>query len=271
MCLTETEAHPLDRDLAMTEPGSETFALCVSDRWSINGNPNGGYLMALMARAMEHCSDKHAGPIITANYIARCLPGPAEIRVEVISRSQYFSRLMARLIQQGEEKIRALGTFSLDFGNGWARYDSGPPEMASFEESFRVPVMKEISLFDHIDLRLDPASTGWLSGHTSQKAEFRGWVGFKRRRGLDIPAILLFADTFPPPVFAKYGLSDWVPTIELSVNIRRIPDTDVLKGIFTSRFASGGLVEEDGELWDLDGNLVAVSRQISKYRGRPDP
>lgn len=67
-------------------------------------------------------------------------------------------------------------------------------------------------------------------------------------------------------VFASFGASARVPTIELSVNARKIPDTRILKGIFKSRFISGGLVEEDGELWNTDGELVAISRQVSKYR-----
>ncbi len=71
-----------------------------------------------------------------------------------------------------------------------------------------------------------------------------------------------------PPVFASFGLTAWVPTIELSVNVRKIPDTLILKAIFKSRFISSGLVEEDGELWDTTGELVAISRQISKYRKR---
>ena len=39
----------------------------------------------------------------------------------------------------------------------------------------------------------------------------------------------------------------WVPTIELSVNIRNIPTTKWLKCIFQTRFITCGLLEEDGE------------------------
>jgi acyl-CoA thioesterase len=75
----------------------------------------------------------------------------------------------------------------------------------------------------------------------------------------------LFADSFPPCIFASQGMNTWVPTIEFTVNIRQLPQTPWVKGVFESRFVSHSLVEEDGELWDEKGNLVAISRQISKY------
>lgn len=259
--------HTFDKDLEIFDTGSQVFALTLSDHWSINGTPNGGYLMGVIARIMECCSQKKATPIITANYISKCFPGKALAYVEVISESSNFTRLQVRLVQQGEEKIRALGTFSSELnGEVIQKYETGPPVMASFEESFQVPVIPDNALFDHIDLRLDPSCVGWVSGDLSEPSEFKGWVSFKKERKIDIPAILLFTDTFPPPVFASFGASAWVPTIELSVNVRKIPDTRILKGIFKSRFISGGLVEEDGELWDTNGELVAISRQISKYR-----
>jgi hypothetical protein len=145
-------------------------------------------------------------------------------------------------------------------------YETGPPVVADIDRCIQIPVMPEYTLFDHIDLRLDPECAGWITGRPAERSEHKGYVTFRSPRPLDIPAVLLFADTFPPCVWATQGMHTWVPTIEFSVNIRKIPETETLKGIFRTRFISCGLVEEDGELWDEDGHLVALSRQIAKYR-----
>jgi len=49
------------------------------------------------------------------------------------------------------------------------------------------------------------------------------------------------------------------------VNVRQLPVPGWLRVIFITRFVSSGLVEEDGELWDEENNLIAISRQIAKY------
>jgi hypothetical protein len=79
-------------------------------------------------------------------------------------------------------------------------------------------------------------------------------------------SMFLIADSFPPAILASQGLAAWVPTIELTVNVRHVPETEWLKGMFRTRFVTCGLVEEDGEVWDEEGNLVAISRQIAQYR-----
>ena len=98
-------------EVLVTENSAGIFEGVVSGKWSINGNPNGGYLMAILAGAMIKRSDKTSTPIVTANYISRCLPGKAEICVEEFSRSKQFNRYNARLIQEGREKVRALVSF----------------------------------------------------------------------------------------------------------------------------------------------------------------
>ncbi len=265
--MNKIDHHVLDQDLQMKEQHPDFFDLDLSENWSISKRPNGGYLMAVIAKAMQWRSNKKATPIITANYIVAPKNGNATIQVEVISESTTFTRLMAKLFQDGKECIRALGTFSCEPEEGGIEvFEANPPKMDSFENCMQVPIIPDNKLFDHIDLRLDPSCTGWLGGNLSEQSKFKGWVGFKKYRPLDVSAILLFADTFPPPVFSRFGPSAWVPTIELSVNIRAIPSTHLLVGVFTSRFVSAGLVEEDGQLWDTNGKLVAISRQISKYR-----
>ena len=89
-----------------------------------------------------------------------------------------------------------------------------------------------------------------------------GWIRFKDQRPIDSLALMLFCDAFPPSVFTRYGPIGWVPTIELSVHIRRRPKTDWIKGMFSTNDLSGDLFIEDGMLWDQNDQLVARSRQL---------
>ncbi len=100
----------------------------------------------------------------------------------------------------------------------------------------------------------------------SKQSESKGWIKFKDNRAFDTLSILLIADSFPPAVFSSQGMVAWVPTLEFSVNIRNIPTTTWLKCIFRTRFITCGLIEEDGEIWDQNGELIAISRQIAQYR-----
>lgn len=241
----------------------------VTANWSINGLPNGGYLMALLANAMGQQSTKKTMAIVTANYMARCSPGEAIIRLEQIASSLQFERFQASLLQEGKERIRAWGTFVdekmecvLD------RCETGPPEVAPRDQCISIPQMPNFTFFDQVEARLDPAGAGWMFGTLVKRSEHKGWFRFKEGRPHDCISLLLAADAFPPPVYASQGLAAWVPTIELSVNLRRMPASQWLKCVFRTRFITCGLLEEDGEVWDETGQLVAISRQIAQYRIR---
>ena len=80
-------------------------------------------------------------------------------------------------------------------------------------------------------------------------------------------ACLLMADAFPPAVFGLLGQVGWVPTIELTVHLRRRPVSGGwLLGQFWSHDLSDGRVVEDGALWDSAGHLVVQSRQLALVR-----
>ncbi len=56
-----------------------------------------------------------------------------------------------------------------------------------------------------------------------------------------------------------------VPTLDLTVHLRgALPRPgDWVLGRFRTRAARAGFLEEDGELWSRDGELLAQSRQLA--------
>jgi acyl-CoA thioesterase len=259
--------HPFDGDLVLEEPQPRRFLAPVSDNWSINGTPNGGYLLALLARAMQPHTDMQATPILTAHYLARCLPGPVEVHVEPVARSARFTRLQARLYQDGQEKTRAMGTFAAPPDDCRVeRYERQAPALPPPEACRPIPELPRYTLYRHVEVRLDPEGAGWMEGKPAARSEHRGWIRFREPRATDVGALALMADAFPPAVLASQGLVAWVPTLELSLSIRRVPEARWICGRFRTRYITCGLLEEDGELWDPQGRLVAISRQIAQYR-----
>ncbi|MGM0453888.1 MAG: thioesterase family protein [Thermodesulfobacteriota bacterium] len=262
--------HLFDEDIALNSETPGGFTTKVSSNWSINGHPNGGYLLAIVTNAMLRKSDKRAAPILTVNYIARSSPGEsAECRVENIATSRQFCRLQARLVQAGQEKLRAIATFTDPADAAFCtleRYESPPPAVAEKDRCIAIPVMPKYSLYDNMDVRLDPAFAGWMENRFAEKSEHRGWIAFKEERPYDICALALVVDSFPPAVFASQGMTAWVPTVELTVSVRNLPASRWLKCVFRTRFISCGVLEEDGQVWDENDELVAVSRQIALFR-----
>lgn len=260
----------LDQDLQLKPEAPWHFKGTISENWLINNVANGGYIMALMASAMLQASDKKCASIMTASYMYPCLSGNMELSLEEISRSSQLTRLQASLYQENQEKVRAWGSFSSPTQNTTQeqqeRYETGPPQVASLEECTTVPAIPKHSLMDNLEIRLDPSSAGWINGELAERSIQKGWISFRDGRPYDNPAVFLVADSFPPAVFVSHGLVTWVPTIELTVNIRHIPQTRWLKFCLQSRFFTGGMIEEDGEVWDEEGTLVCISRQIARVR-----
>ncbi|MGB6063907.1 MAG: thioesterase family protein [Desulfomonilaceae bacterium] len=259
--------HMFDQDVSLTQQGDGEFKANISGNWSIDGNPNGGYLMALLLNAMTQCRKTKGIPIITANFVARSEVGPADVFVEHISRSNRFNRLEARLVQKGRERIRALGTFMKESGDrGEKHYGEHEPVIADPEESVTVPTLPKYTLYEMMDVRLDPTTAGWMTGTLTEKSDVKGWIRFKKKRQFDALAVVLIADSFPPAVLSSHGIVGWIPTIEFSVSVRSIPGGEWLKCVFKTSFIHNGMLEEDGYIWDEAGSLIAVSRQHAWLR-----
>lgn len=260
------------QDIQTSKKADGHFQGKVSDNWSVNGVPNGGYLMALMANALLQQTERKAPVVFTANYLNRTDPGEISIVNDVMVQSKQFDRRQVGLIQTDKngvekERVRAMVTLMSHYDEAAeTRYESHAPDILPRSECQRMIPFPGYSIFSNVIGLMEPSSFGWMAGDLGENSEHRGWLRLKDEQEWDVESILLASDAFPPPVLASQGLVAWVPTIELSVQIRRIPTTRWLKCVFRSKYITGGLVEEDGEIWDEDGNLVAVSRQLAQFR-----
>ena len=62
----------------------------------------------------------------------------------------------------------------------------------------------------------------------------------------------------------KYGPLGWVPTLSLTTNIRQLPTTSELFMDVIAKDFNKGFFEQDCQIWDLNQNLVATSRQQTR-------
>jgi Thioesterase-like superfamily len=81
-----------------------------------------------------------------------------------------------------------------------------------------------------------------------------------RRPDADLRSLPLLVDSTAPSVL-ELGVTS--TTIQLTVHLRAHPAPGWLACRATTRFVSGGYHEEDFEVWDSTGTLVAQSRQLA--------
>ncbi|MBH1933864.1 thioesterase family protein [Streptomyces sp. AV19] len=273
---TGTGTGEFDRDTAVRprrEPGVHDAH--VSAGWTLFGAANGGYLLATAARALGDTLP-HPHPFtITAHYLSVTRPGPAVVRSEPVRTGRTLSTGQASLFQTSEdgtevERLRVLATYGdLDALTGDVRTTAEPPSMPPYEHcaGSRPEGFAEAGngFLSRLDLRLDPATAGWTVGRPGGGQEMRGWFGFADGREPDPYSLLLAADALPPTPF-DLGIPGWVPTVELTVHVRRRPAPGPLRISVVTRNLASGFLEEDGEIWDAEDRLVAQSRQLARLR-----
>ncbi len=261
-------AFEFDQDtaIAVDESIKGRFHGAMTSRWNIGDKPNGGYVLSIAARAIAAVLAEHPHPFtITGHYLRPSEPGPFIVDVDVVRTGRKLATATATLSQDGKEKIRVLATYGNHADSVGATVTAAtPPELPDQSKCLtrtlsERDVMSEIA--DRTQILLHP-DTGWIKGTPSGLARITGWTRFADGREPDALSLLFFADGFPPAVFEVMEGNVWVPTIELTVHVRSIPAPGWLRVVMQTRFLQDGYFEEDGEIWDSAGVLVAQSRQL---------
>jgi Thioesterase-like superfamily len=257
-----------DRTTAVARRDERTYDGEIDGGWDIGGAANGGYLIAIAARAMADAVGRP--PLsLTAHYLSPGRPGPCRVEIDVVRAGRRTATVQARLSDaSGADLLALLGTFGDQTPGGPAHVGAAPPDLPPYDEclSARPPVSGS-RFGEYLATRVRPADLGFATGRPTGEPEIRGWFRFADVdpdiEPIDAYGLLLATDAFAPVCFNAGFPIGWAPTIELTVHVRGNPAPGPLRCRFSSRFLTDGMFEEDSEIWDAAGTLVGQSRQLA--------
>jgi Thioesterase-like superfamily len=242
---------------------------------------NGGVLMATVLRAVLDTSP-HPYPVATSAHFLRIAEiAPARVEVAWLRQGGTAATARASLCQEAGpvlEVIVTTGALPPDgpSGDGELSWTGEPPRLPPIEDCDRLGPWAGAAAPEsaagygaHVDLLLDPATTGWRRGEPAGIPEMRGYFRLREHRDPDAYLLAVAVDGLPPTVFGL-GAMGWAPTVELTWHMRAVPAPGPLRVATRCRHVSGGWFDEEAEVWDAAGRLAAQSRQLARVgRGRP--
>lgn len=269
---TEPVAGPVFSDVSAVRPvGPGRFVGEIDPEWTIDGKPNGGYLLALLGRASVWDAPHDHVVAASAHYLRAPSPGPVVVDVEVLRAGRSASQSRVRMTQGGEACVEALVTSSHLEAAGAPRWSRWLPEGPSLpiDECARLsPVLPDgrpVAILRQVELRLEPDTLGFTCGRPSGRAELRGWLALPGGESFDPTSLLYAVDAFPPATF-DVEYSGWVPTVELTVYVRALPAPGPVRIVQRAQLVDAGRADEVCLVWDCTGRLVAQGSQLAGIR-----
>jgi acyl-CoA thioesterase len=254
-----------DQDTRVEAVAANHFAATVTDRWgAIGARPNGGYLLAICTRALGQGMPFPDPLAVSAHFLRPATPGAASVRTELTRSGRRVATGEARLFQEDREIVRVLATFTdLSAATGRTLLLSEMPKLPPPEQAIDLmgggsaPGITITERFDY----LVPAIPGWVQGRPSGDPSMAFWLRFRDGRAPDSLALVALVDAAWPAVMELGELGS--STIELTVHVRARPAPGWLACRVVTRYLTSGYHEEDFEIWDSGGTLVAQSRQLA--------
>ncbi len=257
-----------DTDTRLSGDGP-AFETRITDRWSGIVSVNGGYMLALCTRALGQVLPFPDPLVVSGFFLRPGSPGAATVRTEVLRAGKTTAFGQASLWRDGKEVVRATAAFcdlakaaeraGVTFAGGAA------PDLPPPDECFALPPSsrENLTLTRRLDFRA-AAAPGWISGQPSGNPVHEFWMRFRDGRAPDPVALPLLVDAAAPAVLEVGAMST---TVQLTVHLRARPAPGWLACRALTRFVAGGYHEEDFEVWDSAGALVAQSRQLALILG----
>ena len=252
------------------------FIVNPDTNYFVGNTPHGGYLMAIMHKALTTILPHSTAISSSVQYLDRIDAKPFELEVEIFKASKGSSSGIVKLKQDDKICTTFTGTCSdFEFMKGHDDLQKPLPE-----------IFIEKNKNDYVKMNYDKISKGFTPSFIQQlecliHPDHAWWNREIDNKSKDNKArcsaflemeggqpdqfcLSFYSDILPPVVCNKYGPLGWIPTITLTTHIRQLPTTSQLYADFIATDINKGYFEQDCNIWDLNGNLVASSRQLTR-------
>lgn len=234
--------------------------------WTIGPKLHGGYLLALITRAVTTaCDPQTPDPVaVSAQFLHAPGPGPAQVRVEPIKLGRTAAVWRAVLAQSGRDALDVTvttGRLVDDDEPLWSDPTTIPAEPGT--DVIDPSTLLGGTVFTamrQVDVRLETAGATFLRKETGPP-KMRMWT---RPLGEepDLLFTLVACDISVPTPF-NVGHVGWAPTVQLTALLRARPAPGWLGADIGTSSMRGGWFDEDAVITDSRGVIVCQTRQLA--------
>lgn len=261
--------YAFDADTRVDAIVDGVFTATITDRWNaIGGRPNGGYVVGVCLQALRRVMPFPDPLVVSAFFMRPTLPGLAEVHTELARAGRSMATGAARVVQAGKETMRITATFTeLGRATGRTLIVGKPPHLPLPEKAIDPlggGAMAGLPITERVEYRT-ATMPGWMQGTPDGDPSMQFWMRFRDGREADVLALAMLVDAAYPAVMEIGAVGS--STLELTVHVRAHPAPGWLACRATTRYVIGGYHEEDFEIWDSAGTLVAQSRQLALLPG----
>lgn len=236
--------------------------------WWVEQGPNGGYVAAILARAMAQAQDVGT-PLrsVSTRFLKGADPGEVTVETRLERTGRTVTTASATMRQDGQATALAQATFGAE-RDGFDLDGLPPPDVIPWDQGMELPRRGPLTpptFTQHVDYRI---AGGDLPLSKAKAPRMHVWMRLQDPSPWDDALVVFLADAWMPAAFAALEAPAGLPTIDLTVHLTgqrpKDPEAPVL-GVFTADQAGQGYVIEDGDLWTSDGRLVARMRQLRRF------
>lgn len=241
--------------------------VCIPAGWT-QGRANYGGLVAAMlyARTQSVLPDGRELRSATVSFVAPVATAEVTVTARVLRQGKSVIQTEAHMLQNGDVVAVLLCSFGVGRESAIQVQSALAPTFKSPEDGLVLPVLPGLTpdFVQHIDFRW---THGDLPFSGSTLPEIGGWMRLKEARGeFDLLDLFLLVDAWPPTTLPMSKAPAPSSSLTWTLEPVQLPQgksaVDWWQYLATTDYAADGYANTQAKIWDNEGRLVAISRQV---------